>query len=117
MKEIGMQYEAIHACPDDRVIHYNEHEFEIECLEFHISRYQTDQLTKKVSHKVLRYIPIIPCLQRLFQCKNIAQFMDYHAQNKSQCGIIRMPADGSAFRDMEEKWPHFEEQPRNLSIF
>ena len=27
-----------------------------------------------------------------------------------------MPADGSAFRDMEEKWPHFKEEPRNLRI-
>ena len=27
-----------------------------------------------------------------------------------------MPADGSAFRDMEEKWPHFKEQPHNIRI-
>ena len=57
MKEIGMHYEAIHACPDDHVKYYNLHEFAIECLEFHISRYRTDQVTKKVPHKVLHYIP------------------------------------------------------------
>ena len=28
-----------------------------------------------------------------------------------------MHADGSDFRDMEEKWPHFKEEPRNLRIF
>ena len=27
MKEIGMHYEAIYACPDDHVIFYNQHEF------------------------------------------------------------------------------------------
>ena len=27
-----------------------------------------------------------------------------------------MPTDGFAFRDMEEKWPHFKEEPRNLRI-
>ena len=27
-----------------------------------------------------------------------------------------MPADGSSFRDMEEKWPHFKEEPCNLRI-
>ena len=32
MKEIGMHYEAIHACLDDHVIYYNQHEFAIECL-------------------------------------------------------------------------------------
>ena len=48
MKEIGMHYEAIHACPDDHVIYYNQHEFATECLEFHVSRYCTDKVTKKV---------------------------------------------------------------------
>ena len=67
MKDIGMHYEAIHACPDDHVIYYNQHEFAIECLECHVSRYCTDKVTKKVPQKVLHYIPIIPHFQRLFK--------------------------------------------------
>ena len=35
--------------------------------------------------------------------------MDYHARNKTEDEIIQMPAYGYAFRDMEEKWPHFKE--------
>lgn len=27
-----------------------------------------------------------------------------------------MPTDGSAFMDIEEKWPHFKKEPRNLRI-
>ena len=27
-----------------------------------------------------------------------------------------MPTNGSTFRDMEEKWPHFKEEPHNLRI-
>ena len=42
--------------------------------------------------------------------------MDYHARNISQDDVIRMPADDSAFRDMEENWHHFKEEPRNLRI-
>ena len=90
MKDIGMHYEEIHACPNNHVIYYNQHEFATECLECHISRYRTDQVTKKVPRKVLCYIPIIPHLQRLFRCKPIAQFIDYQARNISQDGIIRM---------------------------
>ena len=116
MKEIGMHYEAIHACPDDHVIYYNQHEFATKCPECHVSRYRTNKVTKKVPRKVLCYIPIIPHLQRLFKCKNIAQFMDYHARDRSQDDIIRMPPDGYAFRDMEEKWTHFIQEPRNLRI-
>ena len=85
-------------------------------MKCHVSRYHIDNVTKKVPQKVLHYIPIIPCLQRLFRCKKIAQFMDYHARNRSQDDVIWMPADGSAFWDMEEKWPNFKEEPRNLRI-
>ena len=42
--------------------------------------------------------------------------MDYHARNRSQDDVIRMPADGFSFRDMEEKWPHFKEESCNLKI-
>jgi hypothetical protein len=42
--------------------------------------------------------------------------MDYHARNRSGDDILRMPADGSAFTDMEEKWPHFKEEPRNARL-
>ena len=39
--------------------------------------------------------------------------MCFHARNRSQDDVIRIPVDGSSFRDMEEKWPHFKEEPRN----
>ena len=42
--------------------------------------------------------------------------MDYHARTKIQDDIIGIPAYGFAFRDMEEKWPHFKVEPCNLRI-
>ena len=42
--------------------------------------------------------------------------MDYYARNRSQYDVIRMPVDGSTFKNMEKKWPHFKEEPRNLRI-
>ena len=83
-----MQYESIDAYLDDHIIYYKQHEFETKCLECHIRRNRTNQVTKKVPRKVLCYIPIVPCLQLLFKCKNIAQFMDYHAHNRIQDDII-----------------------------
>ena len=63
MKYIEIEYQAIDACLNDHIIYYKHYEFETECPECHSSRYRTDQVTKKVSRKVLRYIPIIPRLQ------------------------------------------------------
>ena len=88
MKDIGMDYQTIDACPNDHIIYYAQHASKIECLQCLISRYQTDQVTKRVPRKVLRHIPIIPCLQRLFRCESIAQFMDYHARNRSEYGVL-----------------------------
>jgi len=116
MKDIGMEYQAIHACPNDHIIYYKEHEFATQCPVCHTSRYRTDRLTKKVPQKVLRYIPIIPRMRQLFRCSSLAQFMDYHARNRSRDDIIRIPADGSAFMHIEEKWQHFKEEPRNLRL-
>ena len=48
MKDIGMPYGETHACPDDRVIYYNQREFATKCLECHVNRYRTYKVTKKV---------------------------------------------------------------------
>ena len=43
--------------------------------------------------------------------------MDYHVRKRSQDDVIRMATDGTDFRDIEEKWPHFKEEPCNLRIY
>ena len=42
--------------------------------------------------------------------------MDYHAKNRSEDGVLRMPADGSALKNIEEKWSIFKDEPRNVRI-
>lgn len=36
--------------------------------------------------------------------------------NRSEYGVFRMPANGSAFSNIEEKWPNFKTKHRNLMI-
>ena len=42
--------------------------------------------------------------------------MDYHARNRSQDDIMQILADGSTFKKVEKKWPHFKEEPHNLKL-
>ena len=42
--------------------------------------------------------------------------MDYHARNRSEDGVFRMPIDGSAFRKIEGKWAYFKDEPRNVRL-
>jgi hypothetical protein len=116
MKDIGMDYQTINVCPNDHIIYYGLHASKTKCLQCLINRYRTDQVTKRVPRKVLHHIPIIPCLQRLFMCESIAQFMDYHARNRSGYGFLRMPTDGSAFMEIEEKWVDFKDEPCNVRL-
>jgi hypothetical protein len=55
-------------------------------------------------------------LQRLFRCKSIAHFTEYHAQNITRDGVLRMPANGYAFREIEEKWKEFKDEPHNVKL-
>ena len=94
MRYIEMKYQAILACPNDDILYYKEHVSKDKFLKCEESRYWVDKVTKKVPHKVLCYIPIIPRLQRLFRCNKIAQFMDYHAMNRIQGdGIMKQFMD------------------------
>jgi hypothetical protein len=42
--------------------------------------------------------------------------MDYHARKKSEDGVLQMSVDGSAFKEIEEKWADFKDEPRNVRL-
>ena len=107
MKEIGMEYQTIDACPNDHIIYYGQYALENKCPHCQISRYRVDKVSKKVPHKVLRYILIIPRFQRLYTCQSIAQFMDFHARNRSLNDVLQIPVDGSTLKYIKEKWTIF----------
>ena len=111
-----MEYQDIDAFPNDHIIYYGQYASENKFPQCEISRYRTDQVTKKVPHKFLHYIPIIPCCQQLFRCQTITQFMDYHAKNKSEDGVLWMPADGFALKNIEGKWAIFKDEPHNVRL-
>ena len=111
-----MDYQAIDACPNDHTIYYGKYALENEFPQCQISRYWTDKVSKKVPRKFLHYILIIPHFQRLFRCQSITQFMDFHAKNRSWDNVLRMPVHGSALKSIEEKWPIFKEEPRNVRL-
>ena len=42
--------------------------------------------------------------------------MEYHACNRIQDDIMRIPMDDYAFEDMEDRWPLFKEERRNPKL-
>ena len=46
----------------------------------------------------------------------MAQFMDYHACSRSQDDIMQIPMNDFKFKDREDRWPPFKEEPHNLKL-
>jgi hypothetical protein len=42
--------------------------------------------------------------------------MDYHARRKSEYSVIRIPTNGYTFREIEEKWANFKDEPHNVRL-
>jgi hypothetical protein len=42
--------------------------------------------------------------------------MDFHAKNRSRDDVLQIHAYGSALKYIEEKWPIFKEEPRNVRL-
>jgi hypothetical protein len=42
--------------------------------------------------------------------------MDYHARKIIEDGVLRIPTDGYAFKEIVEKWPEFTDEPHNVRL-
>ena len=64
--------------------------------------------------KVLRHFPLIPRLQRLYRIPSISKMMTWTADNKSEDGLQRHIGDSHHWRFIDEKWPDFGAENRNV---
>ena len=42
--------------------------------------------------------------------------MDYHAKNKSEDGVLCIPEDSFALKNIKEKWSIFKDEPHNVRL-
>jgi len=85
IKDLGLDYKKIHACPNDCMLYWKEHENDNFCEKCKVSRWKEScqvhseliekKNEQKVLAKVLTHFPLIPRLQRLFMCSNTAKSM------------------------------------------
>ena len=120
LNALGMEYVKIHACPNDCILYRKEHENAIVCPTCGKSRWKEDKEMLKVSEgvpaKVLWYFPIIPRLKRFFLSKETAKNLTWHDRERKKDGVLRHPADSQAWKAVDERYPEFVEDPRNLRL-
>ncbi|KAL8156030.1 hypothetical protein AgCh_001196 [Apium graveolens] len=116
---LGLEYIKIHACPNECILYRGINSDFVECPKCHISRWKLGKDGKvrvNVPDKVICYFPIIPRFKRLFKSKSTAELLTWHANQKSQDGQMRHPADSPSWRNVDYKWPEFGNEPRNLRL-
>ena len=77
LNALGMEYEKIHACPNDCILYRNDLKDASSCPTCGTSRWKLDRTkTKKrkgVPAKVMWYFPPIPRFRRLFRSPTVAK--------------------------------------------
>ncbi|BBH07168.1 hypothetical protein Prudu_019033 [Prunus dulcis] len=116
---LGLSYEKMHACPNDCILYRKEYEDSTNCPTCGISRWKEgkDSILKEgVPAKVVWYFPPIPRFKRMFQSHETAKSLTWHAARKSIDGQMSHPADSPSWKLLDDKWPEFGNEPRNLRL-
>ncbi|XP_057775556.1 uncharacterized protein LOC130994528 [Salvia miltiorrhiza] len=119
LSTLGLDYKKIHACPNDCILYRKEFKDANDCPTCGMSRWKTNTKTKGVSRvpsKVLWYFPPIPRFRRMFRTPEICKELTWHSDGRTRDGILRHPADAPAWKLVDNKWPDFGQEPRNLRL-
>ncbi|KAL4350508.1 hypothetical protein AHAS_Ahas10G0149000 [Arachis hypogaea] len=118
VRDLGLNYKKIDACPNDCMLYWKEYEKDTSCRECGASRWivhpvvEADVLPSKKSHnipvKTLRHFPLISMLQRLFMCSAIAKSMRWHDEERRKDDKLR--------KDFDNRHKNFALDTRNVRL-
>ena len=121
---VGMEYQKIHACPNDCILYRNQFAEMHSCPTCGVSHYKiknhesSDDTTIENSHptKVCWYLPIIPRFKRLFANGHDAKQLMSHVKGRKSDGLLRHSADSPQCKAFDSLYPDFGNEARNLRL-
>ncbi|XP_024178504.1 uncharacterized protein LOC112184476 [Rosa chinensis] len=119
LSALGMEYEKIHACPNDCILYRQQHADALICPNFGVPRWKLgrDKIVKEgIPAKVLWYFPPIPRFKRMYQSTNTAKNLTWHESGRKKDGMMRHPADSPTWELLDKQYPQFSSDPRNLRL-
>ncbi|XP_061993579.1 uncharacterized protein LOC133711482 [Rosa rugosa] len=122
VKDLGLSYEKIDACPNDCMLYWKEHSEATSCsICGTSSRYikgaaEDGTSAKKIAAKVLRSFPLGPRLQRLYMSRHTTESMIWHSTKRPRDGFLRHLADSPAWSKVDELYPNFGNESRNVRL-
>jgi len=119
---VGMEYEKIHACPNDCILYRHQFAEIRNCPTCGVSRYKvkSDECSGDAStyndlpSKVCCYLPVILRFKRLFANAQDAKNLTWHADGRIKDGLLRHHADSTQWKTIDQLYPEFGQDPKNL---
>ena len=114
----------IHACPNDCVLYRHAFADLRNCPTCGVSRYKvnSDECTadattyKDRPSKVCWYLPVIPRFKQLLANVEDAKNLTWHADGRIKDGLLRHPADSPQWKTIDQLYPEFAQDARNLRV-
>ncbi|XP_058217100.1 uncharacterized protein LOC131327994 [Rhododendron vialii] len=119
---LSLEYHKVHACPRDCMLYWGEDAKRVDCKVCNVPRYKPEEKIDgskkggKIPQKIVRYLPLIPKLKRLYSSKKTAGLMRWHAENPAPIGISRHPVDSDIWKLYDNLHPDFAQDPRNVRL-
>ncbi|XP_019263711.1 PREDICTED: uncharacterized protein LOC109241424 [Nicotiana attenuata] len=124
IRDLGLSYKNIDACKKNCILYWKDDKFHESCNVCGASKWKEDKHSgetkfmtgKKIAHKILRYFPLKPRLQRLFMSSKISSLMTWHHAKRVDDGVMRHPADSMEWKKFDELHQSFVAEPRNVQL-
>ncbi|XP_052297002.1 uncharacterized protein LOC127902216 [Citrus sinensis] len=120
LNALGMDYEKIHACPNDCILYRKGYKDAVICPNCGAARWKLKKNSTKmkigVPTKVLWYFPPIPRFKRMFQSVETSKNLTWYATQRETDGLLRHPVDTPAWKLIDHLWLDFGAEPRNLRL-
>ncbi|KAK1610350.1 hypothetical protein QYE76_034023 [Lolium multiflorum] len=123
LSDLKMSSQQIHACPKGCMLFREEHADTNYCIKCNSSRYfevdrngdgQKRQTT--VAKNILRYLPVLPRIHRLFMTEDTAQQMRWAVEGNRYTDKMIHPSDGTAWKNFVKKFPLKAGDPRSVAV-
>ncbi|XP_028116383.1 uncharacterized protein LOC114314134 [Camellia sinensis] len=124
LRELGLDYHKVHACPRDCSLYWKETASRDDCIVCQTPRYKQFEGEKndykkkqqRIPQKIVRYFPLIPRLQRLFMSSKTTSLMRWHVEGRIDDGKMRHPADYPVWKNFDTLYPKFASKPHNVKL-
>ena len=124
VKNLGLGYEKIAACPQGCMLFWKDNANDEVCKICGKSQWKdveqsnsnlSEKCKKKVA-KILQWFPLKPRLQRLYMSSKAASSMRWHAESRTNDGIMRHLADSQLWKSFDAQYVEFSTDPRNVRL-